>query len=234
MEAICSFETSVEFQRTTRRYIPDDSTLHNHRCETLKSYTSNLKLDHHQLFLRPSRYIACCHAVARRRAVWDTDSVLKSATNKNNLTHRKLHKWTSSWIINALHKLTASIIICVSFFFHFNTRADVTCTFMFEWRGQIVGTTRLRSETRPALSRGSRLLRKRPGDRQLYVGSCNETTEFEVMHIWNRPWKANSEDLFIYGVLRRGEGQLYTATAWVCSFDSQQLHWYSDIPLHFK
>jgi hypothetical protein len=38
MEAICSSETSVNFQRTTRRYIPEDSTLHNHRCENLKSY----------------------------------------------------------------------------------------------------------------------------------------------------------------------------------------------------
>jgi hypothetical protein len=33
-----SSETSVDFQRTTRRYIPEDSTLHNHRCENLKSY----------------------------------------------------------------------------------------------------------------------------------------------------------------------------------------------------
>jgi hypothetical protein len=24
----------VEFQQTTRRYIPEDRTLHNHRCET--------------------------------------------------------------------------------------------------------------------------------------------------------------------------------------------------------
>jgi hypothetical protein len=40
MEAICFFETSVEFQRTTGyyTYIPEDSTLHNHRCENLKSY----------------------------------------------------------------------------------------------------------------------------------------------------------------------------------------------------
>jgi hypothetical protein len=28
MEAICSSETSVDIQRTTRRYIPEDSTLH--------------------------------------------------------------------------------------------------------------------------------------------------------------------------------------------------------------
>jgi hypothetical protein len=38
MEAICSSEMSVDIQRTTRRYIPEGSTLHNHRCENLKSY----------------------------------------------------------------------------------------------------------------------------------------------------------------------------------------------------
>jgi hypothetical protein len=38
MEVTCSFETSVDFQRTTRRYIPEDSTLHNHLCENLKSH----------------------------------------------------------------------------------------------------------------------------------------------------------------------------------------------------
>jgi hypothetical protein len=36
--ATCSSETQVDFQRTTRRYIPGDSILHNHRCENLKSY----------------------------------------------------------------------------------------------------------------------------------------------------------------------------------------------------
>jgi hypothetical protein len=38
MEAICSSETSVDFQRTTRRNIPVDRILHNNRCENLKSY----------------------------------------------------------------------------------------------------------------------------------------------------------------------------------------------------
>jgi uncharacterized membrane protein YciS (DUF1049 family) len=28
MEAICSSETSIDVQRTTRRYIPEDGTLH--------------------------------------------------------------------------------------------------------------------------------------------------------------------------------------------------------------
>jgi hypothetical protein len=38
MEAIFSSETSVDTQRTTRGYIPEDDTLYNHRCENLKSY----------------------------------------------------------------------------------------------------------------------------------------------------------------------------------------------------
>jgi hypothetical protein len=38
MEALCSSETSVSTQLTTRRHIPEDNTLHNHRCENFKSY----------------------------------------------------------------------------------------------------------------------------------------------------------------------------------------------------
>jgi hypothetical protein len=37
----CSSVTSVHFQRATWRYIPEDSTFHNHRSENLKSYTWN-------------------------------------------------------------------------------------------------------------------------------------------------------------------------------------------------
>jgi hypothetical protein len=37
MEEICSSKTSVDTQRNTRRYIPEDGTLHNHHCENLKS-----------------------------------------------------------------------------------------------------------------------------------------------------------------------------------------------------
>jgi hypothetical protein len=35
MEAIYSSEASVNFQRTTRRYIPENVTLHNNRYENL-------------------------------------------------------------------------------------------------------------------------------------------------------------------------------------------------------
>jgi hypothetical protein len=40
MKAIYSSETSVDFQLTTRRYIPDDRPLHNHSCEHLRSYNA--------------------------------------------------------------------------------------------------------------------------------------------------------------------------------------------------
>jgi hypothetical protein len=33
METTCSSETSLAFQRTTRRHVPEDIHLHNHRCE---------------------------------------------------------------------------------------------------------------------------------------------------------------------------------------------------------
>jgi hypothetical protein len=42
MEAIYSSETSVDSQRTTRRYILEDDAFHNHSCENLKSYNKEL------------------------------------------------------------------------------------------------------------------------------------------------------------------------------------------------
>jgi hypothetical protein len=39
MKTTCSFETSVDSQRMTLCYIPEDTTLLNHRCEKLLSYT---------------------------------------------------------------------------------------------------------------------------------------------------------------------------------------------------
>jgi len=38
MEAVSTSETSVNFNVTTRRYIPEDSKLHTRRRENLKSH----------------------------------------------------------------------------------------------------------------------------------------------------------------------------------------------------
>jgi hypothetical protein len=40
MEATYTSGTSVDFQRTTRRHIPVDRSLHNHRYENLVSYNN--------------------------------------------------------------------------------------------------------------------------------------------------------------------------------------------------
>jgi hypothetical protein len=37
MDAIYSFETSVDFKRTRQHYVPEYSTVCNHWCENLKS-----------------------------------------------------------------------------------------------------------------------------------------------------------------------------------------------------
>jgi hypothetical protein len=50
MEAICSSETSVEYQRTARRYIPKDRTLLNHLSGNFKS-TYVLVLNYLSCFL---------------------------------------------------------------------------------------------------------------------------------------------------------------------------------------
>jgi hypothetical protein len=38
MDAICFSKMAVDFQQTTWRYFPENSALHNHCCENLKSY----------------------------------------------------------------------------------------------------------------------------------------------------------------------------------------------------
>jgi hypothetical protein len=48
MDTICSSETSVVFQRSTPSYMAEDTNLHNHCCDNLKSYTlaASFKLNH--------------------------------------------------------------------------------------------------------------------------------------------------------------------------------------------
>jgi hypothetical protein len=45
----CSSETWVEIQLTIRRYISEDRTLHDHRCENLKPYDYSVILVVHEV-----------------------------------------------------------------------------------------------------------------------------------------------------------------------------------------
>jgi hypothetical protein len=56
MEVIRYLETSVDFQRITLRYIPEDSTLHNHRCQNLTSYIRAVLFLKTVMFIRPFPY----------------------------------------------------------------------------------------------------------------------------------------------------------------------------------
>jgi hypothetical protein len=53
MEATYSSEASVDFQRTTRRYIPEDRTLHDHRCKNITFY---LELDFSKNYTQTIQY----------------------------------------------------------------------------------------------------------------------------------------------------------------------------------
>jgi hypothetical protein len=43
------FLRNVGYQRITRRYIPEDDTLHNHRCKNLKSHPQSMFLPYSEL-----------------------------------------------------------------------------------------------------------------------------------------------------------------------------------------
>jgi hypothetical protein len=60
-EATCSSEALVDFQRSTRRYIPEDRTLRNHRCENLISYKGLIApRTIAELEVCPFLFIRCC------------------------------------------------------------------------------------------------------------------------------------------------------------------------------
>jgi hypothetical protein len=55
MQSTCSSEKSVDFQRTKRRYIPEDRTLHNHRCKVKGKVVTVLN----ELSTMPWRRMGC-------------------------------------------------------------------------------------------------------------------------------------------------------------------------------
>jgi hypothetical protein len=53
MEAVCTYETSVYFNGTTGRYVPEGYKLHTRRCENLKSH---IQRDRSAVRLEPSTF----------------------------------------------------------------------------------------------------------------------------------------------------------------------------------
>jgi hypothetical protein len=77
MEATCSSEMSVDFQRTTERYIPEDMTLPNHRYENFNSY-KDFAL-RHQVRTSSRAYTAYCLVIRRvKRSKREADHSLPS------------------------------------------------------------------------------------------------------------------------------------------------------------
>jgi hypothetical protein len=74
MEVTCSFENLVDFQRATQRYVPEDRTLHNHRCENHKSHTVG------SLF-----YVHTMRSISRTREPIITSSAEKKCWDFKNL-----------------------------------------------------------------------------------------------------------------------------------------------------
>jgi hypothetical protein len=86
MEAKCSSEMSVDFQRTTRHYI--DRTIHNHRCENFESY---LKHVHDEPQRRSLKHGEC------DRTDWRKNCIRKElGSNLGRVTGYS--DWGLSWI----------------------------------------------------------------------------------------------------------------------------------------
>jgi hypothetical protein len=77
MEAIRSSETSDATKRTTRRHIPEDDTLHNHRCENNKSYKSN---NDNKRNIRPFR--AAVQKLRRKLKEFDNGRTLEGSNEE--------------------------------------------------------------------------------------------------------------------------------------------------------
>jgi hypothetical protein len=72
MEETYSSVTPVDFRRTTRRYIPENRTLHNHRCENLKFYknkTDEADVSRPQYCLNLSRSASEQYRIKSRKVV---------------------------------------------------------------------------------------------------------------------------------------------------------------------
>jgi hypothetical protein len=73
MEATCCSETSVDFQRTTRRYIPEDSTLQDKKFDQKWQWTcmqaqqfNSVRTSYVKLHMKLTKSMMLCHFMVLR------------------------------------------------------------------------------------------------------------------------------------------------------------------------
>jgi hypothetical protein len=79
MEAICSSETSLNFQRTTRRYIPEYSTLQNNCCQNIKTLLDFVL--NTQLYQNFHTKISSIRDISSRKVAYSGSDVLSEMKN---------------------------------------------------------------------------------------------------------------------------------------------------------
>jgi hypothetical protein len=94
-EAICSSETSVNFQRTTWHYIP--STLHNRRYEKLRSYISCLAFSQYYFNVLRCNWFMLCKSQARPNLIHLWCMVLCPGVHNSHPTASGLGQLRREW-----------------------------------------------------------------------------------------------------------------------------------------
>jgi hypothetical protein len=123
MEAICSSETSVDTQRTTRFYIPEDGTLHNHRFENLKSHICYMlmmiprRVVEKYIYRSPGILHQSLHNMVNLTDLFPTTHILLSITLpvvSNLLTNRFIADQLGALLHSNLTRNTGWIVITVA------------------------------------------------------------------------------------------------------------------------
>jgi hypothetical protein len=74
MEATCSSEKLVGIQRNARRYMPENRTLHNHRCDNRKYYKKDPISHTNVVIFFCSKYVSG-NNVQNNRATYTTEHI---------------------------------------------------------------------------------------------------------------------------------------------------------------
>jgi hypothetical protein len=100
MEATCSSNVSVDFQRTTRRYISKERTFHNHRWEPLiLRYLTVWRYEGINLWTKSDLFLLWPQTSAQRpehykRIRMEEDEITKQNKNKMKTENRKRKRFT--------------------------------------------------------------------------------------------------------------------------------------------